>query len=123
MQVEIILDAQSAPAPPPTKTLGDRVTKPKSEKAQPKPATATKDTGKKAGRGRGRVRGRGGRRGDNPRGKPKSAEELDQEMADYWEGGANGADTAMATNGGAVQPAAANGDTGMEDEIMVCFTP
>jgi len=43
-------------------------------------------------------------------------------MADYWEGGANGADTAMATNGGAVQPAAANGDTGMEDEIMVWFT-
>lgn len=44
-------------------------------------------------------------------------------MADYWEGGANGADTAMATNGGAVQTAAANGDTGMEDEIMVESTP
>jgi hypothetical protein len=29
----------------------------------------------------------------------------------------------MATNGGAVQPAAANGDTGMEDEIMVKSTP
>jgi hypothetical protein len=37
-------------------------------------------------------------------------------MADYWTGGANGTDETMA-NGGAVQPAA-NGDTGMEEDVV-----
>lgn len=42
-------------------------------------------------------------------------------MADYWDGGANGAAGAAAagitTNGGAVQPAA--GEVAMDDGIMV----
>ena len=88
-------------------------------KAQPKPATLTKNGG---GRGRGRrsVRGRG-----IGRGKPKSVEELDAEMQDYYDTGANGTtgegDAAMETNGGGAvqQPAAAGGDTGMDDEILV----
>lgn len=45
-------------------------------------------------------------------------------MQDYFDGNATGAavgegDAAMTSNGGAVQPAAASGDTGMEDEILV----
>jgi THO complex subunit 4 len=91
----------------------------KSAKAQPKPATAPKKatgdrkTGK-AQRGR-----RGGGRNEG-RGKPKTAEELDAEMNDYWVTGTNGAggDTTMGTNGGPVQPAG-NGDAAMEDEIEV----
>lgn len=91
-------------------------------KAQPKPATATKAaTGRTAA-----TRGRGGRK-PRAQGKPKkSAEELDADMQDYWDTGANGGaapeggDTAMATNGGAAaQAAASGGDAGMEDEIMV----
>lgn len=88
-------------------------------KAQPKPATSTKNGG-------GRTRGRRAARGRNAgRGKPKSLEELDAEMQDYYETGTNGAtgegDAVMETNGGAVQPAtAAGGDTGMDDEILVC---
>jgi THO complex subunit 4 len=119
LRVDIIVDAAHAPAPEPAKSFADRVSKPKSDNQKPKPATAAKEgeDKKKAGRGRGRpARGRGGRN-TNTRNKPKTAEELDQEMTDYWNG--TGAD-AMATNGGAVQPTAAtNGDAGMEDEIMV----
>ena len=77
--------------------------------------------------GGGRTRGRRSARGRNTgRGKPKSVEELDAEMQDYYETGANATtgegDAAMETNGGAVQPAAAaaGGDTGMDDEILVC---
>ena len=87
-------------------------------KSQPKPATSTKAGG-------GRVRGRRSVRGRNAgRGKPKTVEELDAEMQDYYETGTNGGaaegGSAMETNGGAVQPmAAAGGDTGMEDEILV----
>ena len=89
-------------------------------KAQPKPATATKATASKAS-----TRGRGGRaaRGRNAgRGKPKTAEELDAEMQDYFDtgaGNAGGEGDAMVTNGGAVQAVPSGGDTGMEDEIMV----
>lgn len=90
-------------------------------KAQPKPATSTKNGG-------GRIRGRRSARGRNAgRGKPKSVEELDAEMQDYYETGTNATagegDAVMETNGGAVQPAAAaaaGGDTGMDDEILVC---
>ncbi len=87
-------------------------------KPQPKPANATKGTASKvAGRGRGRARGR-----NAGRGKPKTAQELDAEMQDYFEvNGTTGGevDSAMETNGGAVQPAATGGDTGMDDEILV----
>jgi THO complex subunit 4 len=81
-------------------------------KAQPKSAAVTKNGAAGAStRGKG-ARGRGGR---NPRPAKKTAEELDSEMADYWESGANaaGAETG-ATNGAA----AANGDAAMDDEIL-----
>lgn len=86
----------------------------------PKPATAAKAaTDSSATRGRG-TRGRGtGRRGRNAgRSKPKTADELDAEMADYFDPSAtNGAVTDGATNG-ATQPAATLEDAGM-DEISV----
>lgn len=119
LAVDIIVDAAHAPPAEPSKSLSDRISKPKTDKEKPKPATAAKnaDDKKGAGRGRGgRARGPGGRK-SNTRNKPKTAEELDQEMTDYW--ATTSGDAAMATNGGAVQPTAANGDTGMEDEIMV----
>ena len=119
IRVEALVDAEHAPVPAAPKTLNDRVSKPKTEKDKPKPATAPKAAAdKKSVRGRGRARGRGGR-STVTRTKPKTADELDQEMTDYWNNGQPApGDTAMATNGGAVQPAAADG---MEDEIMVCF--
>ena len=92
-----------------------RGSKPKAAaKAQPKPATTAKPAGKAGVR-----RGRPGRGRNAGRGKPKSAEELDAEMVDYFGNEASGpgnGDATMTTNGGAVQPVA-NGDAGME-EIM-----
>ena len=69
--------------------------------------------GARAGR-RGGPAGRGGRAA---RAKPKTAEELDAEMAEYWDG------SAPAPAGGAVAPqyagAGAQADTMDEDGIMV----
>ncbi|KAI9703792.1 MAG: hypothetical protein M1836_007562 [Candelina mexicana] len=123
MKIEVVLDATRAPPPAPVKTLSDRIAQPK--KAQPKPATATKATTDGSVTRGGRVRGRGGRRGRVGRGKPKTAEELDAEMVDYFDANAAngtaaaGGDAAATTNG-ATQPATTNGggDTGMDDEIL-----
>ena len=84
-------------------------------KAQPKSAVPTKNNAAGAGaRGKG---GRGAKKGArNPRPAKKTAEELDSEMADYWETGAtNGGDAATAS--GPAQPA--NGDANMDEEILV----
>lgn len=101
-----------------------------SQSKQNKPKSAainkaeTNGTTNNATRGRGR--GRGGRaRGRNAgRGKPKTADELDAEMNDYFDAPAT-TDAAATTNGAtasAAAPAAAAGaDAGMEDEIMVCL--
>jgi len=121
MKIEVIVGAKDIPSPPAPKALKDRVAHPKlADKDKPKPATAdkaaasnTRGVRKRGGRGRGAAAAGG-------RTKPKTAEELDAEMADYWgtEGGAaNGSDAPM-TNGGAVQPAANNGETVMEDDVI-----
>ncbi|KIW06629.1 uncharacterized protein PV09_02341 [Verruconis gallopava] len=118
MKIEVILGAEEAPAAPAPKPLSDRIQKP-AEKAKPKPATATPKaaTSDKAGKpGRRRARAAKGKAGAG-RPKPKTAEELDAEMADYWGGGANAESDAAMANGGAVQPAA-NGDTGMEEDVV-----
>ncbi|KAF2189827.1 hypothetical protein K469DRAFT_562658 [Zopfia rhizophila CBS 207.26] len=114
LRVEVLVSARDAPAPPPAKSLADRVSGPKQAKAQPKPATNTKPAG---GRGRGNKRGRGGR---NARGPKKTVDELDADMVDYFAdgtGAGNNDGDAMVTNGGAVQ-APTSGDTGMEDEML-----
>jgi THO complex subunit 4 len=98
------------------KTLGDRIQKKPAEKAKPKPATAAPKvaaTGKVGKAGKRAARGGKGKAGAG-RPKPKTAEELDAEMADYWTTG-NG--DAPMSNGGAVQPAAV-GDTGMEEDVV-----
>ncbi|KAH9907902.1 RNA recognition domain-containing protein [Xylariomycetidae sp. FL2044] len=110
IKVEIIVSAAKAAEIIPTKTLNERITAPK---AQPKSAANDKKKeagGKAVGSG---ARGRK-RRGQNARPVKRTTEELDSEMADYWEsaGNQNGA-----ANGDAA--AATNGDA-MEEEILVC---
>lgn len=84
-------------------------------KAQPKSAAATKVTANGASTRGGRARGRAGRRAGRP--KRKTAEELDEEMVDYFDANAttNGAAADGAVNGTAQ---AAVNDDGM-DEISV----
>lgn len=90
-------------------------------KAQPKSAAATKSSAATGAGTRGKSsRGRG-RTGRNARPAKKTAEELDSEMADYFETGANAASTETgAAAGGAATTA--NGDAAMDDEIMVNHT-
>jgi len=102
MKIEVIVDASRAPPPEPVRGMGERITKPK---VQPKQATAVKATAATGRGARGGRAGRSGRGGRVGRGKPKTAEDLDAEMADYFVGngaagtdGANG--DAPVTNGG-----------------------
>ena len=107
-------------------------------KAQPKSAAIVKNTTKDSVRG-GRDRGRGRRDRTSSRPKPKTSDELDAEMADYFDGdlGANGmVNDVGQTNGGVVQAAApasvpasvpapaTNGVRhGMDDGDLVCSMP
>ncbi|OSS45574.1 hypothetical protein B5807_09536 [Epicoccum nigrum] len=116
VRVDLLVSAANLPAQPKQSSLVDRVSLPKKDK--PKPATSDK-AAPAAGKGRGegtRGRGRGGR-GGRERQKKKTVEELDAEMADYFPG-AEGGNDAMATNGAAAAPAAAVGDTAMDDEML-----
>jgi len=108
MKIDVIVDARRAAAIPAPKGLSERV----QPKSQPKSAAVTKASGGvAAGGARGRsARGRGGKVGGRVRQTKKTAEELDSEMADYWESGANGAEAT-----GTAQPA---GDATMDDEIL-----
>lgn len=114
-KIEVIVGASEAPVAPAPKSLGDRIQKP-AEKAKPKPVTAApKAAAGKTGAkdGKRRPRGAKGKAGAG-RAKPKTTEELDAEMADYFGGAGNEANM---TNGGAVQPAA-GGDVGMEEDVV-----
>ena len=84
--------------------------KPKAAAAAPKPVNAAAGGATKAA-------GRGGRKGRAGRPKPKTVEELDAEMSEYFD--PNAVAPAANTNGAAA-PAAAptTGDATMEDEIM-----
>ncbi|KAL8905118.1 MAG: hypothetical protein Q9171_006799, partial [Xanthocarpia ochracea] len=120
MKIEVVLDATKAVAAAPSKGLSDRIT----NKKGPKAATSAKPTTNGAGtRDDTRGRGRGARRGRNAgRAKPKTADELDAEMVDYFDttaanGTAQGTDAA-ATNG-AVQPVANGADDLGMDEISL----
>ncbi|KAJ5279235.1 mRNA export protein mlo3 [Penicillium angulare] len=112
MKIEVVFDASHAPAVPASKSLADRISASHKAKPNPKPATANKAANATAGRGRGRA-ARG--KGRNPgRGKPKSMEELDAEMVDYFAGGEAPAANSAPVNGAAPQ---ANGgeDLGMAE--------
>lgn len=112
MKIEVVVDASHAPEVAPPKPLTERIVQAKS---QPRPATATKA----ATTARGRFRGRGGtRRGRyNHRPKPKSVEELDADMVDYWANeNADSTQGAPAATNGETQPTA-NGSEEMMAEI------
>lgn len=86
--------------------------------AKPKPATNHTPKGNNV-RGRGGRRGGPAGRGGRPsRPKPKTAEELDAEMADYWDGSAPTAATGNAL-GAHHANVAASGDAMDDDQIMV----
>ncbi|KAJ5654192.1 mRNA export protein mlo3, partial [Penicillium lividum] len=112
MKIEVVYDASHAPAVPAPKPLNERIAAQKA-KAKPKPATVTKAANTNTA-----TRGRGGRgaRGRNPgRGKPKSIEELDAEMVDYFAGGETApADNSVPVNGAAPQ-ATVGEDQGMAE--------
>ncbi|KAK7453710.1 RNA recognition domain-containing protein [Colletotrichum acutatum] len=121
IKIEIVVGASQAAnvIPPAKKTLAERTTQPK---AQPKSAANNKrnnnNNNANTGKGGAAAAGTGGKKPRAKRtGRPakKTAEELDSEMADYFESGANPNENAAAP---APAPAATNGDAAMEDEIM-----
>ncbi|TXB98165.1 hypothetical protein FocTR4_00013192 [Fusarium oxysporum f. sp. cubense] len=115
IKIEIVVGAAQADKVIPTvKTLAERTTQPK---AQPKSAAADKHN---AGAAKGAAaKGAAGkkRRGRNSRPAKKTQEELDSEMADYFDASAA---PEASNNAAAPAPApAATGDADM-DEIAVC---
>ncbi|KAL8397045.1 hypothetical protein RB594_003949 [Gaeumannomyces avenae] len=119
IKVEVVVStADQIPAP---RTLSQRITH-NQPKAQPKSAASDK-RGAKTGVNGAAADGAKGtkkaaanpRRAKNARPTKKTAEELDSEMADYFQGGeSNGAE---GTNT-AAPVAAANGDAAMEEDIL-----
>ncbi|KAJ0413175.1 hypothetical protein BJY00DRAFT_68296 [Aspergillus carlsbadensis] len=109
MKIEVVVDASHAPEVPAAKPLGDRVAQGKSK---PKPATNAKAANTAAGK-KGRGARRPGPRTNRP--KPKTAEELDAEMDDYFitSGDAAPANAPAAANGAPQQ--AAGDDVGMAE--------
>ncbi|CAJ2511633.1 Uu.00g072580.m01.CDS01 [Anthostomella pinea] len=108
VKIEIVVSADKAASIiPAAKTLTERISQPK---AQPKSAAndKKKEAAKSSGSG---TRGRNKRKPRTGRPAKKTAEELDSEMADYFESGNQNENT-----GGA--PAATNGDAPMEDEML-----
>jgi len=120
MRIEVILGAKYAPTPAAPKSLGDRIQAPKGKKEnnKPKAAAAPKPVNAAAGGAGAKAAGRGGRKGRAAgRPKPKTVEELDAEMSEYFD--PNAVAPAANTNGAAAPAAApATGDATMEDEIM-----
>lgn len=115
-KIEIVVNAsQAASVIPAQKTLAERTTQPK---AQPKSAAARKTNNDAKGAGAS-GRGKKGPRGGGRTGRPvkKTAEELDSEMADYFQGAPASNENSTAT-GTAAPAATGNGDASMEDEIM-----
>jgi len=112
MKVELVVDPNA-----PSSNFADRIGAPKPlpvaktvNSNKPKPVTSTK-----AVRGSKSRRGRGGRSGSGSgREKRKTADELDAEMADYFDGG--NTQTGAATTTGA--PATNGGDIGMDDDVL-----
>ncbi|ROW10688.1 hypothetical protein VPNG_05162 [Cytospora leucostoma] len=110
IKVEVVVTGDAVPEPP---SLSQRITQPKL-KAQPKSAATDKSSGKGAKpasgtKGAPAKRGRAARP-KNARPTKKTADELDAEMADYFD--------AAKANGEAPAAAAQSADAPMEDEIM-----
>ena len=106
-KVEVVV--ASADLLPPPKSLGQRISAPK---VQPKSAANVKHTANGAAKGGPANRGKKvvGRKARSGRPAKKTAEELDSEMADYFDAGN--------TETAAAPAATTNGDAPMEDEIL-----
>ncbi|KAJ5587192.1 mRNA export protein mlo3 [Penicillium hispanicum] len=114
MKIEVVFDASHAPPVAAPKPLTERV----AQKSQPKPATAAKAAPSTRSRGGRATRGR---RGRNPgRGKPKTVEELDAEMVDYFANENAPAEGNAPVNGTAQQATNGGEDLGMA-EISVSY--
>lgn len=101
----------SADLIPQPKTLAQRIAQPK---AQPKSAAAVKKdaNGTKGGAAAGKAAKKTPRRGRSNRPVKKTAEELDSEMADYF-------DNANPENAnGAASAATGGGDAPMEEDVL-----
>ncbi|KAI0131079.1 hypothetical protein F4814DRAFT_404756 [Daldinia grandis] len=110
IKIEIVVSAaKAAEIAPPAKTLTERISQPK---AQPKSAANDKKEAASKAAGAG-ARGRKRRGPRNSRPAKKTAEELDSEMADYFEA------SNQNENANGAAPAATSGDAPMEDEILV----
>ncbi|KAI9809937.1 MAG: hypothetical protein M1825_000370 [Sarcosagium campestre] len=114
LKVEVVLESSQVPAPAPPKGLSERIVQPKGRAKTATAATGPKPVSK-GDATRGGRRGRTARGRNAGRGKPKSADELDAEMVDYFVG-----DNAAATTNGTAPgvAVAASGDAGIADEIM-----
>ncbi|GJN74536.1 RNA recognition domain-containing protein [Purpureocillium lilacinum] len=113
IKIEIVVGASQADKViPPVKSLAERTSQPK---AQPKSAATGKQN---ANAGKAGAVGKAGankkRRGKSARPAKKTTEELDSEMADYFQPGSNENANASAS----APAAAATTDAAMEDEIM-----
>ncbi|KAK4094895.1 hypothetical protein Purlil1_591 [Purpureocillium lilacinum] len=118
IKIEIVVGASQADKViPPVKSLAERTSQPK---AQPKSAATGKQN---ANAGKAGAVGKAGankkRRGKSARPAKKTTEELDSEMADYFQPGSNENANASAS----APAAAATTDAAMEDEIMRCSVP
>jgi THO complex subunit 4 len=110
-QVEVVV--ASADLIPQPKTLAQRIAQPK---VQPKSAATVKKNGN-AGKGdAAAAKGKKttARRGRSGRPVKKTAEELDSEMADYFDANAAADNTA----GAGAPAAAAGGDAAMEEDVL-----
>lgn len=118
IKIEIIVSGDKAAAiAPAPKGLTDRISQPKSQPKSAAPNKKKEAAAKVAGTAGAAARGgRRAGRAKSSRPAKKSAEELDSEMADYFEANNSNENTA-----GAAPAAATNGDAPMEDEILVCY--
>ncbi|KAK3899311.1 hypothetical protein C8A05DRAFT_37085 [Staphylotrichum tortipilum] len=109
VKVEVVV--ASVDLIPQPKTLAQRIATPK---VQPKSAATVKKqntAGAKGGAAAGKATKKVPKRGRSNRPVKKSAEELDSEMADYF-------DNANTANANAAAPAAAGGDAPMEEDVL-----
>ncbi|KAL2159994.1 hypothetical protein VTH06DRAFT_1649 [Thermothelomyces fergusii] len=113
VKVEIVVaSADLIPQPP---SLAQRMTQPK---PQPKSAATVKKTPAKDGKG-GAASGKSGKKGRARVSRPKkTAEELDLEMADYFENRNNENNASAAAPAAAAEGAAAGGDAAMEEDVL-----
>jgi len=114
-QVELVLEPKvpgleaRVGAPNPVATTNAKT-------AKPKPATNITSKNASNPRGRGRRGGPMNRGGRPARTKPKTAEELDAEMADYWDGNAQA--PSVVADGVQYANTSAQVDTMDDDQVM-----